>query len=66
MYIVEKINEMDIKKIMFQVLSGLDFLHSNLVLHRDVKPENILINSQGIIKITDFGLSRIWDLKMTK
>ncbi|CAL8274403.1 unnamed protein product [Lota lota] len=49
-----------IKDVMSQLLRGLDFLHSNLVVHRDLKPDNILISSRGEIKIADFGLARMY------
>lgn len=40
------------------VVSALKYLHSALkVIHRDVKPSNILINRQGQVKICDFGIS---------
>jgi serine/threonine protein kinase len=41
-----------------QILSGLDYLHKNNILFRDIKLENILFDLQGRIKITDFGLSK--------
>lgn len=40
-----------------QVALGVKFLHDNDIVHRDLKPENILIDKQGILKITDFGVS---------
>lgn len=42
-----------------QILSGLSFLHSNAILHRDIKPGNILLLKEGVIKLADFGVSRI-------
>lgn len=40
------------------VARGLDHAHESGVLHRDVKPTNIMINSQGTVKLTDFGIAR--------
>ena len=53
-----RLSEGDKKAIMLQILSGLAEIHRNGVLHRDLAPSNILINKQGILKISDFGLSR--------
>lgn len=44
----------------YQLLNGLDFLHFNRVLHRDLKPQNVLVSNQGIVKLADFGLARIY------
>ncbi|GCF08542.1 protein kinase domain-containing protein [Dictyobacter arantiisoli] len=41
-----------------QIAEGLDTAYKQGVVHRDIKPQNILINSQNIVKITDFGLAR--------
>ncbi|XP_068202796.1 cyclin-dependent kinase 4-like [Palaemon carinicauda] len=53
-----------IKNLMHQILCGVDFLHSNRVIHRDLKPQNILVDRAGRVKIADFGLARIYDFNM--
>lgn len=52
------LSEDHIKFILFQILSGLKYLHSANIIHRDLKPSNILINEDCEIKICDFGLAR--------
>ncbi|KFM57375.1 Cyclin-dependent kinase 10, partial [Stegodyphus mimosarum] len=47
-----------IKCIMQQLFSGVDYLHKRFVLHRDLNVSNILFTHSGCLKITDFGLSR--------
>lgn len=52
-----KFSELDTADIIKQVLEGVQYLHQNLVIHRDIKPQNLLIGSDGKIKISDFGIS---------
>lgn len=50
----------NIKAYMIMTLSGLEYLHKNWILHRDLKPNNLLVNSTGILKIGDFGLAKFF------
>ena len=50
----------DIKSYLLMTLQGLEYLHLHWILHRDLKPNNLLINSQGVLKITDFGLAKMF------
>ncbi|XP_007899602.1 cyclin-dependent kinase 6 [Callorhinchus milii] len=53
-----------IKDMMIQLFRGLDFLHLNHVVHRDLKPQNILVSSTGQVKLADFGLARVYSFNM--
>lgn len=54
----KKMHPMLIKSYMHQLLQGIAFCHLHRVLHRDLKPQNLLIDSKGVLKIADFGLAR--------
>ncbi|KAF2728532.1 Pkinase-domain-containing protein [Polyplosphaeria fusca] len=51
-----------IKSFMYQLLRGIAFCHDNRVLHRDLKPQNLLINNRGQLKLADFGLARAFGI----
>lgn len=48
----------------FQLIAGLNFLHKHRIIHRDVKPDNLLLNKDGILKICDFGLARHYTIPL--
>ncbi len=47
---------------MYQILSGINYLHQNRIFHRDIKPCNILLEENGLIKLADFGLARYFSM----
>ncbi|CAO3625578.1 unnamed protein product [Cunninghamella blakesleeana] len=56
------IDELTIKQMMYQLLKGIAFCHAHRVLHRDLKPQNLLINKKGELKLGDFGLARAFGI----
>ncbi|XP_032065024.1 cyclin-dependent kinase 3 isoform X2 [Thamnophis elegans] len=53
-----------IKSYLYQLLQGVSFCHSHRVIHRDLKPQNLLINEMGAIKLADFGLARAFGVPL--
>ncbi|KAK3830129.1 MAG: LOW QUALITY PROTEIN: kinase-like domain-containing protein [Linnemannia elongata] len=56
------IDVLTIKQLMYQLMKGIAYCHEHRVLHRDLKPQNLLINKKGDLKLGDFGLARAFGI----
>ena len=51
-----------VKSFTYQMIRGVAEGHANRIIHRDMKPQNLLINKKGCLKLCDFGLARAFSL----
>lgn len=58
------LNRSRARSYMKQLLEAIYYCHMNLLMHRDLKPQNLLLDSSGVIKLADFGLARNFGLPM--
>eukprot|EP01080_Neovahlkampfia_damariscottae_P005898 gene5898-9726_t len=61
-----KLSMFKVKSFLYQMLLGVSFCHDHSVLHRDLKPQNLLINKNGELKLCDFGLARAFGIPVKK
>jgi serine/threonine protein kinase len=61
---VGELPELVVKWYVYQILKGIEHCHARRMLHRDLKPQNILVNRRGDVQLADFGLARTWSLPL--
>jgi serine/threonine protein kinase len=55
-----RFNESETKFFVACIITGLEYLHVNGIIHRDIKPENLVLDRKGYLRITDFGIARVF------
>ena len=58
------LGEAMVKRFMSQLCDGIRYCHAHRILHRDLKPQNLLIDKEGNLKLADFGLARAFGVPL--
>jgi fused-like protein len=59
----QSLPEEEVQKIAKQLVRALHYLHHNRIIHRDMKPQNVLVGAGGAVKLCDFGFARVMSAK---
>ena len=54
-------SEEQVKFLLCCIILSLEYIHSNNILHRDIKPENLILDEKGYLKLTDFGIAKVYN-----
>lgn len=61
--LIPTMNDLEIRYYLYELLKGLDYCHSKGIMHRDVKPQNIIVNpTKKILKLIDWGLAEFYHM----
>ncbi len=61
-----KFSEEQTKFFIACIIVALEYIHGKSILHRDIKPENLVFDEKGYLRVTDFGIARIWNPENSK